>query len=315
MSSSDDEDDVDLNSIWEDYNKCQLEIKKEEKKEEEEEERYECVHDIDYDHVCIKCGVVFDKYNISNGCEWNNYKDDSGQYSNSTQRADLYVDENPYSTGGSIGFSTNTFIGKLQLQMNFSHKQKTYWLIGKELEHRADLINIPKIIIDKAKNYWYKYMESGKLTRASVRKGLIAACLYHSCIDYKHPITREQILEIFSCSTKTLSKGEKVLFELLNSNNLIYNNENNEFNSFVKYSNMLDLPYSFNNMCNEIYNKYKIDLQAVTPKSAIGGIIAYLVKNKLNLKKPTKTVISTTVGVCTPTLNKVILLIENLEKK
>ena len=56
-------------------------------------------------------------------------------------------------------------------------------------------------------------------------------------------------------------------------------------------------------------------LQAVTPKSAVGGIIAYVVKFKLNLKTPTKTVISATVDVCTPTLNKVIQLIYDLENK
>ena len=314
MSFNTSEDDID--EIWKDYDQFNLDNKKNDKQLiENNEDKSECKHDIDYEGVCIRCGIVVNDYSINVGAEWNNYMDDTGKFSNSTQRADLYVDENPYSTGGSVGFSTNTFIGKLQLQMNFSHKQKTYWLIGKELEHHSTIANIPKIIVDKAKQYWHQYMESGKLTRASVRKGLIAACLYHACVNNNHPITRDQILELFECETKTLSKGEKVLFEIINDNSsLIYNNENNEFNSFVKYSNILNLPYSFNQQCNNLYNKYKINLQAVTPKSAVGGIIAYLVKNKLKLKKPTKTVISTTVGVCTPTINKVILLLEQLEK-
>jgi hypothetical protein len=59
--------------------------------------------------------------------------------------------------------------------------------------------------------------------------------------------------------------------------------------------------------------KYEIELQAVTPKSATGGILAYFVKFVLKQKVPTKTVISATVDVCTPTINKVINIIRDLE--
>ena len=300
--------------IWNDMEQCQLENDLHNKKSEESE--YKCEHKLDIDGICELCGVVFTD-NIYKGSEWNNYRDESGGFASNTQRGDVYNDGNPYSTGGSVSFNSNTFIGKLQLQMTFSHKQKTYWLIGKELEHYATILNISKSIIECAKDYWHKYMESGKLTRASVRKGLIASCLYHACISNDFPITREQIIQAFNCSTKTLSKGEKVLFEIIKSDKSIYkyNNLNSEENSFVKYCNILQLPYSLNNICNLMYNKYKINLQAVTPKSAVGGIIAYLVKYHLKLKKPTKTIISSTVDVCTPTINKVILLLENLEKK
>ena len=55
-------------------------------------------------------------------------------------------------------------------------------------------------------------------------------------------------------------------------------------------------------------------MQAVSPKSAVGGILAYVVKYQLGLKTPNKTIISATVDVCTPTLNKVIQLLIDLEK-
>jgi len=158
-------------------------------------------------------------------------------------------------------------------------------------------------------------MESGKLTRASVRKGLIASCLFYSCMKHNSPIERQEILKVFRCDTKTLSKGEKVLFEILNSNNLTYINlQAEESNSFIRYCSLLKLPFHISTICNDIYEKHKIKLQAVTPKSAVGGIIAYVVKFQLKLKSPTKTIISATVDVCTPTLNKVIELVKNLEE-
>jgi len=274
-----------------------------------------CDHVLNVEGCCEKCGGVI-TYNINREGEWNNYKDDVGNYSKNTQRGDVYVDNNPYSRGGTlINGKGNSLMYKLQVQNTFSHKQKTYWQITTEIDHIADILKLNnKSVIDTAKNYWHKYMESGKLTRASVRKGLIAACLYYSCIQNSCPIERHEILKAFDCDTKTLSKGEKVLFEILNSKNLTYvNSQIEESNSFIRYCSLLKLEFFVSSLCNEIYEKHKIQLQAVTPKSSVGGIIAYVVKYKLSRKMPTKTIISATVDVCTPTLNKVIQLICNLE--
>ena len=278
----------------------------------------ECDHKYNYDGVCDKCGLCKNIFQISNEGEWNIYKDDLGNYSNNTQRADLYTDSNPYSNG--ITFmpgNKNTLIAKMHIQQTFSHKQKTYWLVSNEIDNAASILNInSKDIIENAKKFWHKYMESGKLTRASVRKGLIAACLSYSCIKNNSPIERQEIIKAFDCDTKTLSKGEKVLFEILDSSNLTYVNiQTEDTDSFIRYCSLLKLKFSTANDCNELYKKYKIQLQAVTPKSAVGGIIVYVVKYKLKLKTPTKTVISTIVDVCTPTLNKVIQLIIDLENK
>ena len=308
----------DFSSLWEIADIAFEELKTEEnlEKKEKEEEKITCKHINTCEDICVDCGACLYFTNFSTEGEWNNYKDDSGNYCRNTQRCDTYVDSNPYSNGGTIlPGSKNTFMAKLQIQQTFSHKQKTYWLISEEIERAASHLQITsKDTIDTAKKYWHKYMDSGKLTRASVRKGLIAACLFYSCTTNNTPVERQEIIKAFNCDTKTLSKGEKVLFEILNTSNLTYVNvQTQDSNSFVRYCSLLNLKFSVSNICNELYNKHKVPLQAVTPKSAVGGIIAYIVKYKLNLKTPTKTVISATVDVCTPTLNKVIQLIYDLE--
>lgn len=313
----------DFDSLWEIANE-EFEKYKEKNKEIEKDKnpkspkKEECNHILNYENICDKCGACMSNVQISHEGEWNVYKDDSGNYSKNTQRCDIYTDNNPYSSGGTLlPGSRNTLMAKLQIQQTFSHKQKTFWLIGLELEQAASVLNITnRNIIDTAKNYWHKYMESGKLTRASVRKGLIAACLSYSCVKNNCPIERQEIINAFDCDTKTLSKGEKVLFEILNTNTSTYINvQTEDTNSFIRYCSLLKLKYSVSNICNELYQKHQVQLQAVTPKSAVGGIIVYVVKYKLELKSPTKTVISATVDVCTPTLNKVIQLIVDLENK
>lgn len=305
----------DFNNIWEIANN-ELELLKIQKDKKLPKKNI-CNHITNFEGICIKCGGCINIFNICREGEWNNYKDDSGNYTKNSQRADTYNDGNPYSVGGTLlpNHLKNTLAGKIQIQSIYSHKQKTYWNITNQIEHAAILLKINnRDAIEKAKNYWYKYMESGKLTRASVRKGLIAACLFYSCVKKNIPIERQEIIKTFECDTKTLSKGEKVLFEILESDNLTYINiQTEESNSFIRYCSLLKLKFNVSTICNEIHEKYKIELQAVTPKSAVGGIICYVIKYKLNLKAPTKTVISATVDVCTPTLNKVIQLILDLE--
>ena len=272
-----------------------------------------CKHEFS-NNTCVICGYI--DY-ICQTAEWNNYRDQStGEFSKNTQRADLYVDDNPYSSVGTIiPFNNRSLIGRLQIQQTFNHKQKTYWQTGVTIERVGTLLNLNKDIIGSAKNNWHIYMNSGKLTRASVRQGLIAACLFHSCVSNNVPIQRDEILKAFECSTKTLSKGEKVLYEILNTNNnvIITGIEIESSNSFIRYCNQLGLHFSTNVMCNDLYLKHKVQLQAVTPKSAIGGIISYIVKHVLKQKNPSKATISATVDICTPTLNKVIKLIETIE--
>lgn len=305
-----------LDEIWQIAEEAFSEKQKIENNNEGGKNFSNCCHKYDHFNTCINCGH---QNFISSGAEWNNYKDQStGEYSKNTQRADLYVDDNPFaaSVGGSIiPFSNKSLIGRLQIQQTFNHKQKTYWLISEQIETCATLLNLKKTVIDDAKHNWASYMKSGKLTRASVRQGLIAACLFRSCITNNVPIERDEIIRAFSCDTKTLSKGEKVLYEILNTNSNmpITGIEIENSNSFIRYCNQLGLEFKIANTCNDLFIKHKVPLQAVTPKSAIGGILAYTVKHILKQKNPSKTVISATVDICTPTLNKVISLIEKLE--
>jgi transcription initiation factor TFIIIB Brf1 subunit/transcription initiation factor TFIIB len=282
-----------------------------------------CKHDktiIDHqlgDITCIECGAVVGKYHSSAG-EWNNYKDDSGNYAKTTQRGEAYTDDNPYSIGGSICgiFKNNKSLGaKLHLQQCFSHKQRTFWQISQIFENIAGKYNLKADILSTAKQMWHICMESGKLTRASVRDGLIASCLYYSCIYNKVPFTRNDILRFFEIDMKTLTKGEKVFYTIIENHPVFrsltkesINIEEND--SFVRYCNILGLEWKVAMLCNEIFEKNKLYLSAVTPKSATCGVIVHVVKKKLDLKVPSKTEISKVINVCTPTVNKVLAILE-----
>lgn len=265
-------------------------------------------------NVCESCGEVFPAAFETQ--EWNSYKNDSGQFQKNGQRGDTYISDNPYDKGGSIpGFNKNSFAMRLHYQQAFSHKQKTFWKISEKFQSYIIELGVSTIIFSDAKNMWHICMESGKLTRASIRNGLIAACLYYSGIYNNTPIDRQKLIDITEGTQKGFLKGEKIFLELME--NSIYKNlgkkriDIKDNDSFVKYCNSLDLPFSMAMECNDIFEKCKDFLDSVTPKSSVAGIIFYVVKNVHGLNKPSKTRISNETTVCIPTINKVICILKD----
>jgi len=186
---------IDIENAWEDFYTCLEEDQQKICKNEV------CSHkniytDLEtHDRICCDCAQVLSR-KIEH-VEWNNYKDETGGFKQSGQRADLWFSDNPYDKGGTVpGFCKNNKLGwRLHYQQAFSHKQKTFWNISQKLEDYCILIKIPNLIIPTAKDMWHIYMESGKLTRASVRNGIIGSCLYYAAVFCKVPVDRKIIIE------------------------------------------------------------------------------------------------------------------------
>ena len=315
-----------VETIWEDFESLLIENQNEKQNEKQNGEcTKKCVH---YNkqtvqkegiQVCLDCGEIIQS-RIFETCEWNNYKSDDGSTKNSSQRGDLYVSDNPYDISGTIpGINKNSFMMRIHYQQTFSHKQKTFWKISEKFEHYCALLKIHTSILGTTKNMWHICMESGKLTRASVRNGLIASCLYYACIHNNMPADRQAIIDVAEGNQKGFLKGEKIFLEIMETSELYKNLGKEKINikendSFYKFCNELALPFKTAHLCNEIYTKHINDLDSVTPKSIIAGILFYVVKNVLKLKQPSKSKISTVVNVCIPTINKVVLILETLSK-
>lgn len=302
-----------MDKIWNDFEECIMEFKKTETCEKK------CNHfnrvPDSGSEVCIDCGEIVCK--IYEYCEWNTYTNTDGTYQNNNQRGDSYTSGNPYSKGGSIpGFHKNSFLMRLHYQQTFTHKQKTYWKTSEMMIDYCRKIGLPTLILNDAKNMWHICMESGKLTRAAVRTGLIGSCIYYSCIKNNMVADRQKIYEVLDISNKGFLKGEKIFMEIMHDANKYndlgkYKQDIKKNDSFVLYCNKLGLPFNVSTICNDYYEDNKNKLDSVTPKSSTAGILVYVIKNKLKLKNPNKNKISEVVNVCIPTINKVLSLLEN----
>jgi transcription initiation factor TFIIIB Brf1 subunit/transcription initiation factor TFIIB len=286
-------------------------------------------------YVCTICGIVI-KPRISDAAEWSNYTDTGGNTPNNSRCSSgvKTTDINPFSTNSSSfvpkgvknvcyenGKVIKYDISKLHMKNNFNHLQKSFNIVDDHLENITS-DKYSKRVVLTAKILWGEIMKTKKITRAGVRKGLIACCLYYSCIHYDSTRSPLEICQDFGMTdTKQFNKGDKEFKETFENipkwSHLLTKTSNSEdyfsrFCSDLEMSHIIIEGVSFQlaKDCREIYEKIKNDLYGMFPKSAACGIIFWVLKNR---KIPiTKTILSKELGICGPSLSKCCLLVINI---
>jgi hypothetical protein len=79
---------------------------------------------------------------------------------------------------------------------------------------------------------------------------------------------------------------------------------------YHRYVNQLGLPFGYIKTMNLIKEHTRDHLLGIAAKSEIAGLLYYVVKDILGLKHPNKTEIAKCIGICNPTLNKVIEILK-----
>ena len=69
-------------------------------------------------------------------------------------------------------------------------------------------------VIDDAKIFYKKTAEK-KISRGENKEGLIASCIYHSCLVNEVPRSSKEIAKMFNISHVTLNKGNSRFQQLL----------------------------------------------------------------------------------------------------
>lgn len=284
--------------------------------------------------ICSLCGVVISSV-ISELAEWSNYVDSSGSTSNNSRCgvSTSTTDINPFNTNMSSfipkgvknvciqdGKVVRYDISKIHIKNSFNHLQKSFNLVE---EHLDNITNdkYSKRIVNTAKMLWGEIMESKVVTRAGVRKGLIACCLYYACIHHECTKSPLEICEDFGMKdTKQFNKGDKEFkktFENIDKWSHLLTKTSNSEEYFSRLCCELEMghvimentAFQLSVECKKVYEPIKDELVGLHPKSAACGIIFWVMKNrKMHI---TKSVISKVLGICSPTLSKTCQLIVN----
>ncbi len=263
--------------------------------------------------VCTVCGEV-QILNMAVEKDWNNYADEQGVFKDKS-RVGWTDPNNPFDTGGSNAIIITLKSGKNKIihKTNFNSKQRAFWNVSKMLMDLAQRKGINDNVINNTRRIWGEIMKSKKTNRGGVRKGIIACCLRSSFRVCNNSRTRKEIADLMDIPLNDITKGEPIFRDLISETkykNLLENKKETE-NVFFRYLSLLELPLLLAKRCSEINKKLEEELEEVAPKSAIAGILTYVIKHEEKLKTPSKKKISETIKICNPTLNKVLKIIKN----
>lgn len=275
------------------------------------------------DYVCCDCGLV--QGHILDENTGTNYTDDFG-VSNNTSHHHCSIDStNPYDDGsiplypkGYIQEFTGKDGNRIKFDMSrmnvryIPHKQKAFYHVSELLKGACERLSTT-FCLENAKALWAVIAKSGIVKRGANRKGLIGNCLLYATHWRNYPRSQDEVASALFIKSTDITKGFKYFRELMLPSELahVLDTMNTHQSRFSKFIRLLGIPYQYNIICERTYEKYSDYLTVVAPNSAIAGIIYWVVKNN-KIKNVTKQDIKIHVGVCIPTLNKVMSMLDKL---
>jgi len=273
--------------------------------------------------LCTSCGVVQETHYIVDEPEWNNYVEDGVSNSNGARCGTVLDGTNPYDTGGlfipkymwswhydSEGVKRYTNLSKLAIRISYTSKQRAFDEGKYSFEMIQGRLNLTDSVFNTAKLFWGVILKTDILKRGGNRRGMKACCIFYACICEKQQRNREDIASAFDIDgSADFTKGEKIFREIFEKNTdyswILYKNSENE-SMYNRYVSQLGLPYKVTKIMNLIKEHLRDHLLGIAAKSEIAGLLYYTCKEVIQLKHPNKSEIAKTIGICNPTLNKVI---------
>lgn len=172
--------------------------------------------------ICKNCFAVVGRV-IDNTAEWRYYGCDDNR-DGDPSRCGLPTNTLlPKSSLGSMigGTRRDTIdikrIRMYQLWNAMPYDERTLWSVFEKLTANTVNNGIPQKVIDDAKVLYKKAAEK-KISRGDNKEGLIASCIYHSCMINNVPRSPKEIANMFNISLIVLNRGNARFQSLLKIN-------------------------------------------------------------------------------------------------
>ena len=279
------------------------------------------------DLICVKCGIIQESSIISEDAEWNTYTEDGVMNGSGIRCGNVLDATNPYDTGTTVvptfhwswhlddqGVKRYTNLSKIAIRTSYSSKQRAFDEGKYSFEKIQERLDLSPLIFNTAKLFWGIILKTDILKRGGNRRGMKACCIFYACLSEKQQRNREDIADAFDINgTCDFTKGEKIFREIFEKDDkyswVLYKDSENE-SMYQRYVSQFNLPFKFTKTMNLIKEHIRDHLLGIAAKSEIAGLLYYTCKEVYNLKHPNKSEIAKIIGVCNPTLNKVIEIIK-----
>lgn len=227
--------------------------------------------------ICKNCCAVIGNM-IDNTAEWRYYGADDNR-DGDPSRCGLPTNSllPKSSLGSMIGGGRSNNIDIMRIRMwhlwnSMPYNERTLLnIFSKILSHTANN-GIPQKVIDDAK-VLYKKASEKKISRGDNKEGLIASCIYHSCIINNVPRSSKEIAAMFDISPVVLNRGNARFQTLLKIN--VASSGPEDFIS--RFGSKLSMKMADIENCKHLVNfleKHEI-ISDNSPTSLAAGILYY----------------------------------------
>lgn len=268
--------------------------------------------------VCTECGDV-QTCILDENPEWSH---DVNGDSNKKNQSRCGFPINPLleksSLSTAIKGNNNILMNKLHHQISMDHVERSRFHVFEHITRMAgDSGNLSQNVIDKAK-YYYKILSERKLSRGSIRQGLIACCILYACNSENVSRSVKEIGTICEVESTVINKTRKIFIktmdDILRKENMLHSSLSIhdmiprcvnilQINQNIKHR-LLILVQKLNGLLND-----SNICEGKTPSAIICGMIIYICKlNDINIDKNS---FVNHINISVVTVNKVIKLIND----
>jgi transcription initiation factor TFIIB len=239
-------------------------------------------------HICKECSSVLGRI-IDSTAEWRYYGNDDNRDSDPSRCGMPVNTLLPKSSLGSmIGGTRKDNIDIRRIRMyqmwnSMPYDERTLWNVFDKLESLTSNNGIPQKVIDDAKVFYKKTSEK-KISRGDNKEGLIASCIYHSCLINEIPRSSKEIAKMFNISHVILNKGNSRFQQLLQINVISSNPE--DFIS--RFGSRLNMKINDITNCKNLIKfleKNEVMNDNSPTSSAAAILYYYTIKNNLGFTK------------------------------
>tara|TARA_B100001540_G_scaffold317650_1_gene351859 strand:+ start:2414 stop:3385 length:972 start_codon:yes stop_codon:yes gene_type:complete len=255
-------------------------------------------------NICNKCNTIIDKY-IDTGAEWRFYGSEDNKDSDPARCGMPTNHLLPKSSLGSViggGKKDNIDMKRIRMYQMWNampYDERTLWNIFDKLETLTSNHGISQKVVDDAKIFYKKTSEK-KISRGDNKEGLIASCIYHSCLVNNVPRSSKEIANMFNISHVVLNKGNSRFQQLLQIN-VISSNPKDFISRFGSHLNMQKEDIDNCKKLIDFLEKNEI-MNDNSPTSSAAGILYYY--SQVNNLKYTKKQFSEVCSVSEVTIVK-----------
>jgi transcription initiation factor TFIIB len=227
--------------------------------------------------ICANCSAIMGRV-IDNTAEWRYYGNDDNRDSDPSRCGLPTNSLLPKSSLGSmIGGCRKDNIDIRRIRMfqmwnSMPYDERTLWNVFDKLTSNTINNGIPQKVIDDAK-VLYKNASEKKISRGDNKEGLIASCIYHSCLINGVPRSSKEIAKMFNISPVILNKGNSRFQTLLQIN--VSSSSPDDFIS--RFGSQLNMNFKDIDKCKKLVKfleKNEI-MNDNAPTSSVAGILYY----------------------------------------